>query len=991
MSDQVNTTATYKFQNNIEMVLQQNKSQLIDTVETQDATDEKEAIKDLVGNVMPQEANERHGDTKYVNTPHDRVWLAKPNELYYADLVDNADKLGTGINLEGEYTMAAMATLNRSWDDQILTGAYGSIVSGKEGTVTTPFPSGQIIPVTVGGASGAQRMNVAKLRAAGKLLDQGFNMPGEQRFMVIDAEQNDDLLSEIPATSSDFTGAFGGVFENGRIKQLLGWNFVHLELRNPMLRAMAQGLTVDGNGYTKNPFWVKSGIRLGIWQKVRTSIDRLPTKLFSTQVFAGTTVGHLLMALEPIYQSQVSPSAGGSLPMASPAAFGAGVGDAIDQVGDAVHTLNTAKRRVDEADQTVAAGAQFADLHAKLEAYKAGRKNGPADGYAADVTKQFQDGRDAILNSITSAQVRRQFAERLNSYGGDLSGSAQVQEAGQKAGVRAATAQQSNNLEANTIATAPYDPTGKALFDTIARRDTVADGLPMTPEQHVKVQQQWTAQLVSSHFQAGIRDDPHQALADLDGGKFNALLPPDEMEVLRRQARVASDRLDAQQRAAQAQQQSQALAGLQTTEAQYRAGRASGQQWHDLATGFRQLGKEKEAIAAEDEGTAIDASEKYRGATPEDRDARIRELAAMPERTPAQGSELRGLQGQQTYVDKLSTLDRVAYATGRAVPPLDPTDPASVAQRTKILTAALQYGGTGDYFQPQEAKQVKEWVSTGGTAQKAQAAHVIASAGQFAGRALDQVAGGDQTFRAAVPLVTLPNGDELFSDALKGPDALRAAPGLLTPGKDETGQPISPHPDVLFSSIVGRAGAQLPPAFVDGLKRNATNLYLADAHAHGITAFDPDLFRDAMMRAAGGQKTGRGWVGGIGGWQGSNVILPVGMAQSQFEQRLSRATGAEWGAAALNGPAVAVAAGDKAATARAMTSGEARSLVPVMVQPFVYALRDGNSYAVTKSGRQFLFDIRKLPGVQHGAAPAPGKGQPYLPGPGGGPALPGKM
>lgn len=289
MSDQVNTTANYTFANNVELQLQQTQSQLMDTVETQNETGEKVTVKDLFGNAMPQEADERHGDLKQTQVGHDRVWLAKPNELYFNEFVDGADELATQIDIAGGYTMAAMATINRAWDDRILEGAYGPIVSGKDGTISTPFPAGQIIPVTTGGAAGAQRMNVAKLRAAGKLLDQGFVMPGEKRFMVIDAEQNDDLLSEIPATSADFKGAFGGEFEDGRIKRLLGWNFIHLELRNPMLRAFGRGLTVDGNGYTKNPFWTKSGIRLNFWRKLRTAIKDQPAKVDTRSVFAGTT------------------------------------------------------------------------------------------------------------------------------------------------------------------------------------------------------------------------------------------------------------------------------------------------------------------------------------------------------------------------------------------------------------------------------------------------------------------------------------------------------------------------------------------------------------------------------------------------------------------------------------------------------------------------------------------------------------------------------
>lgn len=289
MSNQVNTTAQVTYENNIELALNQTKSLLDGAVTEQAASGEKVKIKDIVGNVASLTSNERHGDTKYVNTPHDGVWLAKPDEEYYADLVDNADRLATGIDIQGEYVMAAAATINRARDDADLRGMYGSIVSGKDGTTVTAFPSGMIVPVTTGGASGAQRMNVAKFRAANKMLMQNFNDMNEPRFFTLAAEQVDDILGEVPATSSDFQRVYGGEYENGVLKRFLGFTIIPIELSNPLLK-YSSPLSVDGSGYRKNLFWVKSGVRRGVWQKIRSEIDRLPTKLYSTQIFAGTTV-----------------------------------------------------------------------------------------------------------------------------------------------------------------------------------------------------------------------------------------------------------------------------------------------------------------------------------------------------------------------------------------------------------------------------------------------------------------------------------------------------------------------------------------------------------------------------------------------------------------------------------------------------------------------------------------------------------------------------
>lgn len=295
MSDTVNVTATHTFQNNVEMQLQATKSLLWDAVETQDASGEAVSVKDLIGATKPQEADERHGDLKQTQVPHSRTWLTKPNELYFNEFVDGADQMATEISLTGGYTMAAMATINRAWDDRVLQALYAPILAGKTigEAVAQVFPAGQVIPVTTGGATGPQRMNVEKLKQANKLLAKGFGiMPGEQKFMILDAEQNYDLLGEVPATSSDFVGTYKGkTDDNGNITSLLGWNFIHMELRDANnYLAGASGLTVDSNGYTRTPFWVKSGVRMGVWQKLRTAIKDQPQKVNTKNVFAGTTI-----------------------------------------------------------------------------------------------------------------------------------------------------------------------------------------------------------------------------------------------------------------------------------------------------------------------------------------------------------------------------------------------------------------------------------------------------------------------------------------------------------------------------------------------------------------------------------------------------------------------------------------------------------------------------------------------------------------------------
>jgi hypothetical protein len=279
-----------KFNNNVSLQLQQHSNPLWDAVDHQSDTGaEKVKVKDLVGNAEPQEATERHGQTRWNNTEYDGVWIPKPNELYDARLVDDADQLATTISLSGTATMSAASTITRARIRRILEGFYGPIISGKSGTTTTPFPGANEIPATTGGASGAQKMNTKKLREANKMLTEAYVPDEAKRFMVLTADDNDALLSEVPATSSDFKGAFGGEFRDGKIIRMLGWNFIHLELDNPLLTTIPD-LATNGSSYRKTPFWVKPGLRVNTWKLLRSEVGKIAERGFALGTLAGTTL-----------------------------------------------------------------------------------------------------------------------------------------------------------------------------------------------------------------------------------------------------------------------------------------------------------------------------------------------------------------------------------------------------------------------------------------------------------------------------------------------------------------------------------------------------------------------------------------------------------------------------------------------------------------------------------------------------------------------------
>lgn len=284
-------TFQIEFRNNVELELQQTVNPLEQAVvwEAEGGGAEKVKIKDIFGAQPAREASERHGRTIWDDPTADGVWLVKPIELYKAMLLDEDDQLATAISLGGANSMITAASLTRARIRRILEGFYGSIISGKSGTVTTPFPSGQIIPVTTGGAAGAQPMNVKKLREADLLLEANFANTGK-KWMVLTARDLDNLLDEATATSGDYQRAFGvRLGADGRITGMLGWNFLHVELDDPNL-ATIPALATDAGGYRKTPFWVEGGLVAKYWKRLRSDVGKVPELRFSLGTLGGTTL-----------------------------------------------------------------------------------------------------------------------------------------------------------------------------------------------------------------------------------------------------------------------------------------------------------------------------------------------------------------------------------------------------------------------------------------------------------------------------------------------------------------------------------------------------------------------------------------------------------------------------------------------------------------------------------------------------------------------------
>jgi len=277
MSFNVTTHFVQQYTTNVQLLLQQKGSKLREAVTIGSYTGKAAKAVEQVGAVTAQKRVVRHGDTPLISTPADARWVF-PTDYEWADLIDDQDKLRMLIDPTSSYATNGAYALGRAMDDEIITSFFGDSKTGENGSTTTSFPAGQQVAVNVGAAS-ATGLNIAKLRAAKKiLLANEVDVDNEQLFAVITAEQHDDLLNEAQAVSLDYNTR--PVLVDGRITAFMGFNFIHCER-----------LDLDGSSYRRVPVFAKSGVHLGMWNDINTMVSERADKGYATQVYVKGTFG----------------------------------------------------------------------------------------------------------------------------------------------------------------------------------------------------------------------------------------------------------------------------------------------------------------------------------------------------------------------------------------------------------------------------------------------------------------------------------------------------------------------------------------------------------------------------------------------------------------------------------------------------------------------------------------------------------------------------
>ncbi len=261
MSLNYNQLYGVQYATNVELLLQQKGSKLSGTVDMGSYKGEQASPVDQLGSIEANDVTTRFAPMGRTDAAVDRRWVF-PSDYDLPQLVDNFDKLRVFSDPQSKYVMNATLAMGRKKDRTILNAFFGTAKTGKSGTTSTSFTSGNEVDVAVGGAN--SRLNVAKIRGVRELMEANhIDFSLEEAYIGVTAKDLAALRNETQIISLDYNEK--PVLVNGNIDSFLGFKFIHCELIETVLA---------GTNEVTLPVWVKSGMHLGMWNDLTTDISQ---------------------------------------------------------------------------------------------------------------------------------------------------------------------------------------------------------------------------------------------------------------------------------------------------------------------------------------------------------------------------------------------------------------------------------------------------------------------------------------------------------------------------------------------------------------------------------------------------------------------------------------------------------------------------------------------------------------------------------------------
>lgn len=304
MSFEITTSFVQEYSANVFHLSQQKGSRLRPFVR-QESQSSKTDFYDRIGAVEAQKKTSRHGDTPQMDTPHSRR-ACTLSDYEWADLVDKEDKIRTLNDPTNDYLMAAMWSMGRAMDTEVIQAGLGTAYSGEKGTVAVELPNSQKLTASNGVAH--TDLNVDTLRKLKYIFDANDIDEELPRYLAFTARQVEAMLGQTEATSADYANVKALV--DGKIDTFMGFKFIRTQ-KMPIATATTTFSDTTGEydaggtaitGYRRCMAWAGNGILLAVGADMTGRISERDDKSYAVQAYASMSVGGVRMEEEKVVE-----------------------------------------------------------------------------------------------------------------------------------------------------------------------------------------------------------------------------------------------------------------------------------------------------------------------------------------------------------------------------------------------------------------------------------------------------------------------------------------------------------------------------------------------------------------------------------------------------------------------------------------------------------------------------------------------------------------
>lgn len=572
------------------------------------------------------------------------------------------------------------------------------------------------------------------------------------------------------------------------------------------------------------------------------------------------------------------------MPRISGEAFGAGVGEALQNAGKTITNINELKRQREEEQENLLVAKVDADGDAmwmkKLEQAKANAAPG-APGFADQMEQEFSQYRDDVLASMPSGRARQKAEINLQRLGGHLGADAIKFEAMQRVAKTDADIDSVVGLRRNAVQNNP------ARFAELLQQSIEdVSGSGLRGDKLVAKLQETTWGMSQSAAQGMIEHDPAKGLELLQNGTFDEFMKPDTKAALINQAQAAI-------------KQKEALARQASSEARFAMGSVKDRMTAGDTIPAEEMAYVSQTVAASGNPQLIDQfsmlqqtqalTQNYSKMTPQQLQNEVIELQSKAS-TSKDGvtPEMRNQMdvAEQTLQKMVSGVrdDRMSYASRAGIADIgsitDADGNISPAGINKRLAASdfldQHFGFRGDVLTKPEADAFVQSMNSGSVDEQLQRTTALAQA--FGQRAMDVFAQIDKKDPSIAYIGGLAvDNPEVARKALEGRKLFRDNPKGVDLGENVQPQITTAVRDTLKDIL------RFNPKQENAVRQAALDIYRYDASRNGTAngSFDTDMYETALKQAVDGT------IAQVGA---GTTIVPKDVSPDDFNSLLTSAS-----------------------------------------------------------------------------------------------------